>query len=305
MDKISTSSRCLKESTATLSLEVTNYLQLKGVNAGDYVSSRVFSVGGYDWEIRFYPGGIDEQDCAGKASVFVWFLGKEDKDVGAKFTMSMLENKTKAQVASFDVRKRFFRNPEYRCWGFPEFVDKSRLESLSRCGDGCFTILCVLTVSLESSPLELPDHFEQILRDGRGTDVVFGVAGHEFAAHKSLLAARSSVFGEQFFEPKAEKDMLRVEVLNMEPAIFEMMLHYIYTDSLPDCEDEGGYGTATMQDLLAAASSYKLDRLKIICEDELRKRIDQETVTTLSALADQHGCNRLKVACDKFVPSSK
>jgi speckle-type POZ protein len=255
MDKISTSSRCLKESTATLSLEVTNYLQLKGVNAGDYVSSRVFSVGGYDWEIRFYPGGIDEQDCAGKASVFVWFLGKGNKDVGSKFTMSMLENKTKAQVASFDVRKRFFRNPEYRCWGFPEFVDMSRLESLSRCGDGCFTILCVLTVSLESSPLELPDHFEQILRGGRGTDVVFGVAGHEFAAHKSLLAARSSVFGEQFFEPRAEKDMLRVEVLNMEPAIFEMMLHYIYTDSLPDCEDEGGYGTATMQDLLAAASS--------------------------------------------------
>ncbi|KAM0894369.1 hypothetical protein ACQ4PT_024532 [Festuca glaucescens] len=184
------SSRCSPESTATLSLELTNYLQFKGLNVADYVSSPVFRVGGYDWEIRFYPQGINE-DCRGNASVLVWCLGLAEEQVSAKFTLTLLENKSQAQV------------------------------------------------------------------------------------------------------------------VNMEPAIFKMMLHYIYTDSLPECQEDGGYGAEAMQDLLTAASSYKLDRLKIICQDELCKKIDQETVTTLSALADQHGCNRLKVACDKFVPSPK
>lgn len=41
------------ESTATLSLEVTDYPKLKGMGVGQFIKSRVFKVGGNDWEMRF------------------------------------------------------------------------------------------------------------------------------------------------------------------------------------------------------------------------------------------------------------
>jgi speckle-type POZ protein len=87
----------------------------------------------------------------------------------------------------------------------------------------------VLTFQSESPPLDLP------------ADVTIGVGGREFRTHRSVLAARSPELHEQFFGPLTEKDdMPRVEVVDMEPTIFEMLLHYVYTDSLPRCQDEGG-----------------------------------------------------------------
>ena len=94
--------------------------------------------------------------------------------------------------------------------------------------------------------------------------------------------------------------MGRVKIVGVKPFIFETMLHYIYTDSLPPCPDEGGYSAAAMQHSLVAADRYGLDRLKLMCEEDLCKRIDAETIATTSALADQHHCERLKDACQKF-----
>jgi speckle-type POZ protein len=113
--------------------------------------------------------------------------------------------------------------------GYPLFAERSKLKSLSRLGHGGFTIQCVVTFESESPPLDLP------------ADVTIGYGGREFRAHRSALAARSPELHEQLFGPMVEKDMPRLEVADMEPTIFEMLLHYVYTDSLPRCEDEGGY----------------------------------------------------------------
>jgi speckle-type POZ protein len=61
------------------------------------------------------------------------------------------------------------------------------------------------------------------------------------------------------FGPMMEKDTRSVEVVDVEPGIFELLLHFIYTDSLPPCGDSG-----------------KEDRLKLMCEDRLCKSIDFE-----------------------------
>lgn len=101
-----------------------------------------------------------------------------------------------------------------------------------------------------------------MLGDKRGADFTFRVGGQKFRAHRSVLAARSPVFGAQIFD----MEMRHVEIVNMEPHIFRMMLHYIYTDSLPPCEDEAGYNAPVMQHLLVAAERYELERLKQMCE---------------------------------------
>jgi speckle-type POZ protein len=214
------------------------------MGVGEFVSSPVFRVGGYDWDIKFYPAG-QSSTCAGFASCFLRCLN-EATDVRTEFKLRMMETKGQEEVASFGVERHNFASGKAD-WGFEKFVDRSKLESLSCLGDRGFTIRCVLAVRKEFPPPELPGQLERILRDGTGADVIFMVGGREYRAHRCLLAARSPVFCRELFGDPVEKNMPCVEVGNVDPFIFEMMLHYIYTDSLPPSNDDeaGGYRAAT------------------------------------------------------------
>ncbi|KQJ84725.1 BTB/POZ and MATH domain-containing protein 2 [Brachypodium distachyon] len=307
-----TSTRCI---TATLDFEMANYLELRGMGVGNFVCSRTFRVGGYDWEIRFYPDGWKENNCHGKAACFLCYLS-EAKDVRARVKLSLLEKDRPddAPIASFDATEHVFSPDRSEIWGHTDFASKYELKSLSRPlpgrpDAGCFTARCVLTVRKDSPPLELLGHLERMLGEGAGADVTFRVGRRRFPAHRALLAARSPVFRAQLFGAMAEKDMARVKVVDMDPGIFGMMLHYLYTDSLPapcgagDEEGGGGYSAAEMQHLLVAADRYGLERLKLMCEEELCEKIDVETVATTLALANQHRCKLLKDACLVFMSS--
>jgi speckle-type POZ protein len=239
------------------------------MGVSEYIRSPIFRAGGYDWCVLFYPNGYD--DCfAGNASAYLTYLG-ETNDVSAYYTLSVQGGEGQAPVASFGPRKQVFSVGAFCTVGYPMFAERSKLKSLSRLGDGCFTIRCILTFESESPPLELP------------TDVTIGVGGREFRAHRSVLAARSPELHEQFFGPMVEKDMPRLEVADMEPTFFEMLLHYVYTDSLPRCEDEGGYSVGVLQDLMVVARRYKMDSLRLMCEEQLSDQINMGTVTTMHA----------------------
>uniref|UniRef100_A0A8R7RDT0 BTB domain-containing protein n=1 Tax=Triticum urartu TaxID=4572 RepID=A0A8R7RDT0_TRIUA len=91
----------------------------------------------------------------------------------------------------------------------------------------------------------------------------------------------------------------------MQPAVFKASLHVIYTDLLPSMgklDDEEK--KEMVRHLLVAADRYVMERMKMMCEDNLCKTLDVQTVATTSALADQHHCSRLKDACAEFIMSS-
>uniref|UniRef100_N1QUH6 TD and POZ domain-containing protein 2 n=1 Tax=Aegilops tauschii TaxID=37682 RepID=N1QUH6_AEGTA len=276
MGASSTSRRIIEHVTRTFSFEVTNYLQLKDAGFHARVTWPVFSFGGHDWQIAFYP-----DDEEGPASSYLRYLGPA-KEVRAKFTLSVPGNEGQPPLVRRDTPERVF-TPEHRrrtSQGFLKFVAKSKLDEL---GDGRFTIRCVLTVvrdrAVSPPPPELPG-LERMLSEGTGADVTFRVGGREFRAHRFLLAARSPVFGAQLFGPMPKKGTRRVvEVVGVEPAIFQMLLHYVYTGSLPVCRDEGKYGP---------------EKLKLMCEEELCRRIDEEAVVTTYVPTNQRSCIRPK-----------
>ncbi|XBI95037.1 hypothetical protein VPH35_031578 [Triticum aestivum] len=293
------SSRHIVES-ATHDFQVTNYPLLEGMCVRKYISSSTFSVGGYDWNIVFYPDG-DDKDCAGHASAFLCYLSQAKDEVRTNFTFTMLDDQGNVQATHQVPEFIFSTGVENDSLGFPKFVEKSKLKSSSR----LLTIRCVLAVIKEppaeckrnlivDPPPELPDRLHRTLKNGRGTDITLLVGGREFSAHRFMLAAQSPVF-EALFGPMMDKDTLCVEIADVEPAIFEMLLHYVYTDSLPP----------TMQHLLVGTVRYGLDRLKVMCEKRLCRNIDASTVTSILALATHHSSDQLKDACLEFISSSR
>ena len=122
-----------------------------------------------------------------------------------------------------------------------------------------------------------------------------------FRAHICVLAFRSPVFRAELFDPMKEKAENLIRIDDTESAIFEALLHFIYTDRLPDsCSD--GRNLAIMH-LLVAADRYGVERLRLLCESKLSKAIDVEIVATTLSLAEQHNCSQLRRACIGFMAS--
>lgn len=296
--------------TAVHDFKVTGYSMLDGMGIGRYVSSGTFTVGGFDWAVRFYPDG-STVNCLGNASAFLYYCSR-DKDVRARFTLNLMEKDGKlSQVTNSHMRHTF--SPASDNWGFIKFVEKIKLQGPPFLDNDCFTIRCLLTVVKESRtedvqmnsvvvpPSSLHRDFENMLNDGEGADVAFTVGGQLFRAHRCVLAFRSPVFRAELFGPMKEKATQCIKIDDMEPLIFEALLHYMYTDSLPDNCNDGK--AAAMQHLLVAADRYGVDRLRLMCERKLSETIDVETVATTLALAEQHHCSQLRQACIGFMAS--
>ncbi|KAJ3689279.1 hypothetical protein LUZ61_018443 [Rhynchospora tenuis] len=192
-------------------------------------------------------------------------------------------------------------------------MEQSELES-HFLRDGCFTLICSVTIMSESYkqvptryingilPFNIDDYLFQLLERKETADVSFEVGGEIFTAHRSVLAARSQVFNAMFFGPMAgREEPIIIKIKDVKPIIFKAMLHFIYTDSLPDMSDENVQLVAMTQHLLVAADKYALDGLKILCEDRLLRDISMDMVISIIALAEQLELEDLLDECLNFI----
>ena len=67
-----------------------------------------------------------------------------------------------------------------------------------------------------------------MLRDGVGANVTFSVRDQLFRAHRCMLAARSQVFKAKLFGAMKESKTQHIMVDDMEPHVFEALLHFVY-----------------------------------------------------------------------------
>lgn len=212
-----------------------------------------------------------------------------------------------------------FDSGDRTCFGYPEFMRKTELEASPYLRGDRLTIECAITLSTGAPvsgsksfaevpvpPSDIIDHLRKLWQGKEGSDVTFEVQGEAFPAHKTVLAMRSPVFKAELYGALRENDMGRIIIGDMQPAVFEALLHFIYTDSLPTMDDlykDQDEYREIVGHLLVAADRYAMERLKTICESILCKNIDVQTVVTTLALADQHHCNRLTDACIEFIAS--
>ncbi|XP_044318538.1 BTB/POZ and MATH domain-containing protein 2-like [Triticum aestivum] len=244
-------STCLTEAaTGAHNFKVTNYSQLDGIGALNHVSSKTFSVGGYNWCIDFYP-----DTYVGHAFAQLSLKRRvEQPGVKVKFMLSFLGNDGKVYKGMEPVaatRAILFKDGIgiLLGWEDPLITEKCKLQD-----DGCFTIRCDLTVlktkhgfmdyynrtqevcafTIPTPPSNLHKDFGRMLKDEDGANVTFIVGDKSFRAHSHVMAARSSAFRAKLLDLMTKEDPTKpVNVHDMTSGIFEALLHFMYADTLP------------------------------------------------------------------------
>ncbi|CAO2200997.1 unnamed protein product [Urochloa humidicola] len=270
-----TASMCTTESdSGAHTFEITGYSLRKGMGVGRCIRSATFAVGGFDWSIRFFPDGSNE---AAKDYIVAFLeLMSSNTEAQASYDLRFVkqgphllqvpvQELRSIEVTASEKGTRLFSS----CNSGTRFVAicavRAEFDMLGGyLVNDCLKIQCDLTVVrrprssengavyvIEVPPCDMMQHFGNLLKEKKGVDVTFLVGGETIEAHKIVLAARSPVFKAEFFGHMRESGTSCVTVEDMQPEVFEALLHFIYNDSLPDMGDlEGNH---MMWHLLAAA----------------------------------------------------
>ncbi|CAN6299404.1 unnamed protein product [Urochloa humidicola] len=325
-----------RTASASHVLKIDGYSRTKGLATGVHLRSCSFRVGGHSWHLAYLPNGDipERSDCI---SMYLVLDGIAPGTVGgggpvlAQFSISLLDRAGRpAPTYTRSGTTNQFNGPGAH-WGFPSFLRREVLEKSRHLNlkDDFFCVRCDVTVVTEFRaedaasiaadaaaaaappapavavpPPDLARDLGRLLLSGQGADVSFRVDGEDFAAHRYVLAVRSPVFQAELFGAMKEASS-SVEIRDMRADVFRNLLHFIYTDALPEPEESSERDeqeeALMAQHLLWAADWYGMERLKLMCEDTLCKHIDASTVATTLALTEQHRCQGLKEACFKFL----
>ncbi|XBH89293.1 hypothetical protein VPH35_081230 [Triticum aestivum] len=305
-----TSTIIAEEETRTHVIKIEGYSRTKEqLQAKNYTKSVPFKVGDHNWAVKYYPNGCTAHDYI---SVYLVLHSAGSKDVKAKFTFSLLDDGGEPVPSYTKTLAQHIFPSKGSDWGLPRFIEHKDLEGSVHLRGDSFRIRCDVTVmkicSKESHenqfvvvpPSNMHQQLRSLLESKDGADVAFQVDGEMISAHRSVLAARSSVFKAELFGTMREKAGDPIEIDDIEADVFKSLLHFIYTDSLPETTRED---VVTASHLLVAADRYDIERLKLICEEKLCNHIDTKVVAASLALAVQHNCHGLKEACFEFLAS--
>uniref|UniRef100_A0A0E0I2R0 BTB domain-containing protein n=1 Tax=Oryza nivara TaxID=4536 RepID=A0A0E0I2R0_ORYNI len=285
---------------------------------GRSLDSPPFSVGGYSWRTIYHPSLLFYPVRMSFALVLLDRIdGPMTMNARCKFTLlDRAGNPVPSHARDSPVVIAW--SGAERSWRCSDLVTVDELERRrpellgddDRLAVRCDIVFMDVLGGAAARPLppsDLHQHLGKLLSEKVGADVTFQVAGRgeTFAAHRCVLAARSPVFRAQLFGPMKEGSTASgvIAIDDMEPEVFSSLLNFIYTDSLDDDGDGDDDDGVMAQHQLAAADRYGLDRMKLVCEEKLRKHIDGSSVGSILSLADRHNCDDLKEACFDFLSS--
>jgi hypothetical protein len=278
----------------------------------EYITSPVFSLKDNDkmtWCLRVYPTGVDEKN-KDYVSLYLILLSCEKGSVWAKFEVCILN--AKGEKCNTERIPSFSRILQYQALGFEKFIIRHTFLSLAQVltPDDKFTVLCKVSVLQDSFSISgqnprpaikvtrcaLEDDVGELWENSLFTDCCLLVAGHEFRAHKVILAARSPVFRAMFEHEMKVRLTNRVEIHDLDPQVFKEMMGFIYTGKASHLHS---YSMAS--DVLAAADRCGLKGLKVMCEDALCRNLSVENAAHTLILADLHSIEHLKIQALDFI----
>lgn len=268
-----------------------------------------FSAGGHTWHINYRCTGSSNNSTDDYISFYLVLEDEVDEPVMGQVTFSLLDQNGKLVPSRTHTTRMFSFSLSNSSFGFHKFIRRKDLEQSEYLKADRFAVSVHLVItkgapSVKVPPSNLHCHYGDLLSSKQGTDVEFIVSGEIFTAHRLVLAARSPVFKAELFGLMMEGTTTdAIQIDDMDAQVFEALLIFIYTDTLPKIDDQEDEA-AMAQHLLVASDMYGLQRLMLICEDRLCNHINTDSVATMLVLAEKHHCIRLKEVCFEFLSAS-
>lgn len=149
--------------------------------------------------------------------------------------------------------------------------------------DACF--------SIES----LSHDYSKLLDKGTNHDVEFVVGDQSIKAHKNILCSRSDVFASMLRSDMVEGKTGRVDIQDMDAAIFQQFLRCLYTGLLPELTVDSAF------QFYEASDKYGIDSVKKQCADFLTDNLSPENACEILVLSDRHSDEDFKKSVVEFV----
>ncbi|CAM0879409.1 unnamed protein product [Alopecurus aequalis] len=276
---------------------------------GQTIHSGTFQVGGYQWKLVVFPSGEKGEP---KRSIDVYLkLLSHPPAHGLKVSDKYMIHGPSGKKSPVKGQSTSTYTAKGESWGYRKFITVESAKSKYLAPDGSLTICCDVAVTKQpdtstSTPtsramIVVPSstialHLEQLLVGEQGSDVKFLVEHSEICAHSIVIAARSPILYEAVAN---NKDGTIVRICDMKATVFKAVLHFVYTDELTTLGSTG----VDAEDMLAAASRFALDRMKIICENFLAEHISKENAFDTLKVARRQHCSKLEDYCIDFIMS--
>lgn len=145
----------------------------------------------------------------------------------------------------------------------------------------------------------LIDDYDKLYESKKHCDVVFIIGEEEIPAHKLIISARSKVFAAMFDSDMIEKKTGRVEIVDVEPAIFKKLLRFIY------CGKVESKDTDELLKLTVAANKYSVLNLVSNCATQISHCLSVENAVDVLIIADQVNIKFLKKECIDLIIKNK
>ena len=275
--------------------------------SGYFLTSRpFFCANGNDkepqWLVSLYPNGNSHTENEGKLCLYLHPAGKMQVQVRlpVSYSFSFYDAHSSVKLHSSERRIATFLPFEEKGYGYCD-TPKEKLFSVT-------DLLVVCKLEYEVERLEKPintfpnlnQHLARLFkyRNING-DVTFVIDQTEFRAHKFIVSARSPVFAAMFQHDLIEARRNRVDIVDIEPDIFQTLLYFIYTDQVDLSNLD------TCMSLLVASNRYLIGLLKWKCESYLLPKLTIENCCELLVLADTHDAANLKKHAMEFIRKSK
>eukprot|EP01125_Pyxidicula_operculata_P014485 TRINITY_DN4825_c0_g1_i2.p1 TRINITY_DN4825_c0_g1~~TRINITY_DN4825_c0_g1_i2.p1 ORF type:complete len:314 (-),score=37.90 TRINITY_DN4825_c0_g1_i2:6-947(-) len=152
-------------------------------------------------------------------------------------------------------------------------------------------------------PMEPKSHYKEqirkLLEEKILSDVTFIVEDQRICAHKALLVARCERFKAMFTGSMKESYEKEIEISSHSAICFNIMLEYIYTDTLSE-----GLNLDTYLELLQLSDEYLLTSFTRMCESRIAKLVTVHNVSIILTAADKFNAKKLKKYCLGFILSN-
>ena len=99
--------------------------------------------------------------------------------------------------------------------------------------DSLVTLMICICI-IQVPPQSFGKEFGQLLESGEHADVTFKVEDETMNAHRLLLSTRSPVFAGMLRADMRENQEGIITIEDVKAPVFRALLHFIYTDSLPE-----------------------------------------------------------------------